>query len=114
MKINITNISKLIEIQKYEELEVCWLSSSRISNLVIGEIGPILYKPYTVFCFVLFWFWFFRDRVFLYSPGCPGTYFVDQAGLKLRNPPASASQVLGLKACATTAQLHIHFLLVCM
>jgi hypothetical protein len=27
---------------------------------------------------------------------------VDQAGLELRNPPASASRVLGLKACATT------------
>jgi hypothetical protein len=39
---------------------------------------------------------------FLCSPGCPGTYSVDQAGLELRNPPASASQVLGLKACATT------------
>jgi hypothetical protein len=48
-----------------------------------------------LFCFV------FRDRVSLYSPGCPGTHFVDQAGLKLRNPPASASRVLGLKACAT-------------
>jgi hypothetical protein len=41
-------------------------------------------------------------RVSLYSPGCPGTHFVDQAGLKLRNPPASASRVMGLKACATT------------
>jgi hypothetical protein len=30
---------------------------------------------------------------------------VDQAGLELRNLPASASQVLGLKACATTTQL---------
>jgi hypothetical protein len=30
---------------------------------------------------------------------------VDQAGLELRNPPASASRVLGLKACATTTQL---------
>jgi hypothetical protein len=39
----------------------------------------------------------FRDRVSLCSPGCPGTHSVDQAGLKLRNPPASASQVLGLK-----------------
>jgi hypothetical protein len=29
----------------------------------------------------------FRDRVSLCSPGCPGTHFVDQAGLKLRNPP---------------------------
>ncbi|GAB1288019.1 Transcription initiation factor TFIID subunit 13 [Apodemus speciosus] len=44
-----------------------------------------------------------RKRLFskeldsLYSPGCPGTHSVDQADLKLRNPPASASQVLGLK-----------------
>jgi hypothetical protein len=58
------------------------------------------------FCFVLFCFvLFFRDRVFLCSPGCPGTHSVDQAGLKLRDPPASASQVLGLQACATIAQL---------
>jgi hypothetical protein len=47
-------------------------------------------------------FFVFQDRVSLYSPGCPGTHFVDQAGLKLRNLPASASQVLGLKECATT------------
>jgi hypothetical protein len=39
----------------------------------------------------------FRDRVSLCSSGCPGTHFVDQAGLELRNPPASASQVLGLR-----------------
>jgi hypothetical protein len=50
----------------------------------------------------LFVFWFFRDRVSLYSPGCPGAHFVDQAGLELRNLPASASRVLELKACATT------------
>jgi hypothetical protein len=41
------------------------------------------------------------ERVSLYRPGCPGTHFVDQAGLELRNPPAPASGVLGLKACAT-------------
>jgi hypothetical protein len=46
-----------------------------------------------------------RDRVSLYSPGCPGTHSVDQAGFELRNPPVSASQVLGLKVCATTARL---------
>jgi hypothetical protein len=48
----------------------------------------------------------FRDRVSLYSDKekkeKPGTHFVDQAGLELRNPPASASRVLGLKVCATT------------
>ncbi|GAB1285000.1 Flagellum-associated coiled-coil domain-containing protein 1 [Apodemus speciosus] len=35
--------------------------------------------------------------VSLCSPGCPGPHSVDQVGLELRNPPASASQVLGLK-----------------
>jgi hypothetical protein len=45
----------------------------------------------------------FSETGFLCSPGCPGTHFVDQAVLELRNPPASASRVLGLKACATTA-----------
>jgi hypothetical protein len=48
-------------------------------------------------------FFFFRDRVSLCRPGCPGPHSVDQAGLELRNPPASASQVLGLKACTTVA-----------
>ena len=60
-----------------------------------------------VFCFVLFCFCFcFRVRVSLYSPGCPGTHSVDQAGLELRNLPASASQVLGLKVCTTTSLLN--------
>jgi hypothetical protein len=46
---------------------------------------------------------------FLCSPDCPGTCSVDQADLKLRDPPASApapaSQVLGVKARATTVPL---------
>jgi hypothetical protein len=50
-----------------------------------------------LFCFVLFF-----QTGSLCSPGCPGTHSVDQAGLELKNLPASASQVLGLKACATT------------
>jgi hypothetical protein len=33
----------------------------------------------------------FQDRVSLCSPGCPGTHSVPQAGLELRNLPASAS-----------------------
>jgi hypothetical protein len=57
----------------------------------------------------IFFFLFSQDRVSLCSPGCPGTHSVDQAGLELRNPPASASQVLGLKACATTALLNFFF-----
>jgi hypothetical protein len=54
----------------------------------------------------LFWFGFvFRDGVSLYSPGCPGTHFVDQAGLELRNLPASASRVLEFKGVCYHARL---------
>jgi hypothetical protein len=47
----------------------------------------------------------------LCSPGCPGTHSVDQDNLKLIeiHPPASASRVLGLKACTITAQLRLFF-----
>ena len=60
-----------------------------------------------------FFVWFFFVCLFvcfLYNPGCPGTHFVDQAGLELRNPPASASRVLGLKACAATPGSDFPFL----
>jgi hypothetical protein len=58
--------------------------------LPIGKLFFVLF----VCLFVLFVCLFvlvFRDRVSLYSPGCPGTRSVDQAGLELRNLPASAS-----------------------
>jgi hypothetical protein len=64
----------------------------------------ILYQVYFLFgwfFFVLFCF-VFQDGVSLYSPGCFATHFVDQTCLELRNSPASASQVLGLKTCITT------------
>jgi hypothetical protein len=62
-----------------------------------------LYVILFYFLFIFIYFFFvFRDRVSLYSPGCPGTHSVDQAGLELRNLPASASQVLGLKVCTIT------------
>jgi hypothetical protein len=48
-----------------------------------------------------------RDRISLCSPGCLGTHSVDQAGRELRNPLASASRVLGLKACTTTAKPYV-------
>jgi hypothetical protein len=81
-------------IDGYELLCGCWELNS----------GPSL-QPDLLFCFVFFVLFFaFRDRVSLCSPGCPGTHSVDQAGLQLRNLPASASQVLGLKVCATTAR----------
>jgi hypothetical protein len=56
-------------------------------------------------------FLFFSRQGFSGSPVCPETHFVDQAGLELRNPPAPASKVLGLKACATTAGYILFFVL---
>jgi hypothetical protein len=72
-----------------------------------GRIAIVVQEISTVFFFILTFFFYMsvlsfffppRDRASLYSSGCPGTHFVDQAGLELRNPPASASHVLGLKA----------------
>jgi hypothetical protein len=59
--------------------------------------GPSGHSRTVLFVCLVGWF-VFRERVSLYSPGCPGTHFVDQDGLELKNPPTSASRVLGLKA----------------
>ena len=60
--------------------------------------------PFVVLLFV------FQNRVSLCSPGCPETHSVDLAGLELRDLLASASRVLGLKVCNTTARLSYLFL----
>jgi hypothetical protein len=80
------------------KLKLCLLSSM---GQPICSPGPGVSSTCHLSAFFFFFFLVFRDRVSLCSPGCPGTHFVDQAVLELRNPPASASQVLGLKACAT-------------
>jgi hypothetical protein len=49
----------------------------------------LLLQPLFFFLFFIYLFLIFQDRVSLYSPGCPGTHFEDQTGL--RNPTASAS-----------------------
>jgi hypothetical protein len=69
------------------------------------EIGVlILTYPMSAskfFLFVCLFLVFFETVSCLCSFGCPRTHSVDQASLKLRYPPASASKVLGLKAYAT-------------
>jgi hypothetical protein len=77
--------------------QLLWILCHRYIWVLGMESGPL--KEQQAFFFFLF---SFRDRVSLYSPGCPGTHFVDQAGLELRNLLAPASGVLGLKACAAT------------
>jgi hypothetical protein len=80
-----------------------------ISNVIVQILFTLFFLFLFFILFYLFIFGFLR-QVSLCSPGCPGTHFVDQAGLELRNLPASASQVLGLKACATTARPPSFFL----
>jgi hypothetical protein len=89
---------------------LCLTEFTRITpDLSVGpmyrDCASLLATAPNCLLFVCLFVCLFRDRVSLCSPGCPGTSSVDQAGLELRGPPASASQVLGLKACATTARL---------
>ena len=94
----------------------CWLFCMFLDSLAITRcvyvIGIIsvsrslfhnqlsIWVP--IYCTDFFIFIYFEDRVHLCSPGCPGTHSLDQAGLDLRNLPASTCQALGLKVCATT------------
>jgi hypothetical protein len=72
-------------------------------------VNTAVYLDYFIYllivCLFVCLFVCFLRQGFFVSPGCPGTHSVDQAGLELRNPPASDSQVLGLKGCATTPGL---------
>jgi hypothetical protein len=82
----------------------CW-KQTQVFRKSSQADSPAPLLSHLLFKSFFFWGGGVQDKVSLCSPGCPGTHFVDQAGLELRNLPVSASQVLGLKACATTAQL---------
>ena len=56
-----------------------------------------------ILCFVCL---LFPDRVSLCRLGYPGIHYVDKASFDLRDPAASVSGVLALKACTTTTQKH--------
>jgi hypothetical protein len=90
-------------ITLFLNLLICWFQKQQNTWRGIIFIDNL-------FCFCFLFCFVFWDRVSLCSPGSPGTHFVDQAGLELRNPPASASLVLGLKACATTVRVIIWFI----
>jgi hypothetical protein len=81
---------------------------TQVSSELCGniEVCFTFIELITLFPFSFFFFFGFIKTGFLCSPGCPETHFVDQAGLELRNLPASASQVLGLKVCTTMPGSH--------
>ena len=104
-------------MNKPQRLVICYRHRSTLE----GTALPCGFSPYLhichIICFVLFCFclfvWlvgFFWDIVSLYCPGWPGTHSVDEAGLKLRDPPASASWVLEFKVCPSIIWL-IHYLI---
>ena len=71
-------------------------------------LPPLIWSPFFFFfffCLLVFLDRVSLDKVSLCILDCPGTCSVDQAGLEFRDLPATISQVLGLKVCATTAQL---------
>jgi hypothetical protein len=51
-------------------------------------------------------FFFFETGFLCVALAVLESHSVDQAGLELRNPPASTFRVLGLKACVTTPGLN--------
>jgi hypothetical protein len=77
----------------------------------------IVQNLYCFCCCCCLFIFVFRDKVSLCSPGYSGTHSedqIDKAVLELRNLPASASLVLGLKVCATTAWLKISIVYSCV
>ena len=78
-----------------------------LHSLTIRKFAASLRLIYLIFfsCFILFLLacLCFETGFLCCNSDCPGTHSVDQAGLELRELPASASQVLGLKVYATTA-----------
>jgi hypothetical protein len=110
--------SRRLTQEAFEFVIAAWMYLSMASGAESSQLGLLVFCLGCIgFLFLfLFWGWWFvfvclfvcfQDRVSLYSPGCPGTHFVDQAGLELRNPPASASQVLGLKAPPLPSRLYV-------
>lgn len=56
----------------------------RLSSKTPSILQVIDFVSFVLFCFL--------DRVSLYSPGCPGTYSIDQAGLQPTELPLPPEQ----------------------
>lgn len=63
----------------------------------------LLQTDHDLFSFFFFFFNSSRQGFSFCSSGCPGTHYVYQAGLELRDRSTCSSQVLRLKECVPTA-----------
>jgi hypothetical protein len=92
----------ILDISTLSDLGLVKINSQSVAGLFILLTESFaLQKLCNFFFFFYFFFFFFFLREGLYSPDSPGTHFIDQADLEIRNLPASASQVLCLKTYAT-------------
>ena len=66
--------------------------------------------PLSIFRILFFFFFFFFFETEFLCEALAVLELSGQAGFELRNQGTSASQVLGLKACATTAWLESIFM----
>jgi hypothetical protein len=80
---------KVLNLSFIWQLLSCHYNLERAQSIFLFYLFVCLSVCLFIYLFI------YLDRVFLYSPGCPGIHYVDQAGLELRYIPASASWVLG-------------------
>jgi hypothetical protein len=82
--------------------------------------STFIFVIYFICIYLFIYLFIFQDRVSLCSPGCPGTHFVDQAGLELRNLPVSAPPSAGTEGVRHHARLpclfyvHVFILFCCL
>jgi hypothetical protein len=111
-----------IQLKKKETLLVCFLLYIFFLSIFLSSfLSFLLSLVFLVFgfwylgvwclVFLVFGFWFlvFRDRVSLYSPGCPGTHFVDQAG-QTQKSACLCLLSAGIKGVCHHARFIVHFL----
>jgi hypothetical protein len=77
-----TQLSFVVKPQSQKPLESCLVSSLLTQEHKVVHIEFVLFACFILFYFILFFF-------FCEAPGGPRSHFVDQAGLKLVDPPTS-------------------------
>jgi hypothetical protein len=94
-----TRVSDLI-MSGCEPPRGCWDLNSGSSE----EQSVLLTTEPSLQLFFLRIFFFFKDRVSLYSPGCPGTHFCRPGWPRTQKSACLCLRVLGLKACTIPTQ----------
>jgi hypothetical protein len=95
----------VLTFQLFIHYSACFLSIHPLHLTLYQVLFFSLSCPFLSFPFLSFPFLSFPFLSFPFLSFREGFFYIDQAGLQLRNLSASAPQVLGLKAITTTAWL---------